>query len=127
MTLELLYFIALIHLTVGVAMSLKPDSIKAGIDSFLKSPGMMFIVGVVSTLLGAMIVSWHNSWGSLTEIIVSIVGWGSLLKGFMILAFPKDLKTFVGKMYKTDTCIRIWGLVVLVLGAVLMALANGML
>lgn len=47
------------------------------------SLGIMFmIVGIIQT-------ASHNVWQTLPQIIISVLGWVTLLKGFVFLAIPK--------------------------------------
>jgi len=124
MTYALLQFLGLIYLTAGIAMALKPDSAKAGIDSFLKSPGMNFLAGMLAIVMGGALVTLHHAWGNIYEIIVSAIGWGALIEGFLYLAFPKDLKALAAKFYKNQSYIRVCGLVALVIGALFMAMGQ---
>ena len=127
MTLSLLHVFGLMYLVFGLGMVLKPGAVKAGIDDLLKSSSAMFVVGFMSLFIGALIVTWHNTWNGLNEIIVSAIGWAAVLKGLMYVAFPDKLKGMASKLYQTEKCIRVWGVIVLAIGAGLMALAKGML
>lgn len=47
--------------------------------------GMGFmIVGIIQTAV-------HNAWSTLPQIIISVLGWGTLIKGIVFLVIPKAL------------------------------------
>lgn len=56
----------------------------------LKKEGMAVLVfAMLAIILGMIHVGAHNVWGSLSEVIVSLFGWGLLIKGIMLAVYPK--------------------------------------
>jgi hypothetical protein len=49
-------------------------------------PGV-FANGMLSLLVGSIIVSFHNVWSGL-PMIVTLIGWGQVLKGLVALVAP---------------------------------------
>ena len=45
--------------------------------------------GMVAMAAGIIQVSMHNVWGSLPDVIVSLLGWGLLIKGAAFIIAPK--------------------------------------
>ena len=56
---------------------------------FGKSSMMTLVLGMMTMLVGLLIVMRHNLWSTPAEIIVSIFGWGALVKGVAFLVAPK--------------------------------------
>src|ERR1700687_1704963 len=58
----------------------------------LKSQGKagVFLDGFINLLLGAIIVSFHNVWHGLA-MVVTIIGWGQVIKGLRILVLKNHL------------------------------------
>lgn len=52
------------------------------------------IFGMVAMAVGIAQVLYHNVWGSFPEILISILGWGTLVKGALFILMPN----FVDKM-----------------------------
>lgn len=48
----------------------------------------VFIFGMGAMTIGIVHVLLHNVWGSLPEIVVSVLGWGLLLKGILFTIAP---------------------------------------
>jgi len=44
--------------------------------------------GIGAVLLGMIQLNGHNLWGTLNEVVISILAWGTLIKGFAFLIFP---------------------------------------
>ncbi|KKC05390.1 hypothetical protein [Mycobacterium nebraskense] len=48
-----------------------------------------FVTGAFVLLLGLTIVAAHQSWHGAAAIIVSLIGWVIVLRGLLLVAFPK--------------------------------------
>ena len=46
------------------------------------------VFAMVAITFGILQVTMHNVWGTLPEIIISVLGWGLLLKGFAFALIP---------------------------------------
>ena len=58
--------------------------------------GLAYIVGAFVYCLGVAIIAVHNSWDSLLEVVVSLVGWAALIEGLILLAAPAWFLSIVG-------------------------------
>jgi hypothetical protein len=47
----------------------------------------VFVVGFMSLYFGSLIVAFHNVWYGL-PIVLTILGWAQVLKGFLYFTFP---------------------------------------
>lgn len=65
-----------------------------------KQPLALLLLTLIAIPVGITHVIIHNSWGSLPEIIVSLLGWSLLIKGIVYSVFPR----FVDKIgdYEAD-------------------------
>lgn len=52
-----------------------------------KGEAGVFVVAFMSLLFGSLVVSFHNVWSGL-PIVLTLIGWGQLLKGFIYFMFP---------------------------------------
>lgn len=53
-----------------------------------KAPFSVLFFGMFAMAAGIAHVLVHNIWGSGAELVVSILGWALLIKGFLCIAFP---------------------------------------
>ena len=90
------------------------------VADFERSPALVAITGAVAFAVGALIVSFHNVWTSPAAIIVSAAGWMAVLEGLTLLAVP-DLWLRLARAVMKSA--KIWGVVMLVLGAFLLSSA----
>jgi hypothetical protein len=81
-------------------------------ESFERSQGLTFTSGFFTLVFGMVLVTFHNLWVKNWIVLITIVGWMALLKGIMLIMFPKAISHFKG-MYKN---IKVWGIIMLVLG-----------
>lgn len=84
------------------------------LKDFEQSKGLTFITGLITLIIGLLIVTLHNVWAKDWTVLITLIGWISLIKGFMFIAFPDSLKMFKG-MYKNT---QVWGVFLLALAAV---------
>jgi len=55
----------------------------------LNAPALLLVTGMLTVVAGLAIVLGHNVWrGGATPVIVTILGWLMLLKGFALLVVP---------------------------------------
>jgi len=90
------------------------------VADFERSPALVAIAGAVAFAVGALIVTFHNLWASPAAIIVSAAGWMAVLEGLTLLAVP-DLWLRLARAVMKGA--KIWGVVMLVLGAFLLSSA----
>ena len=103
-------------LAVGVGMATGKLSIAKMADEIGKSNGIALIAGFVTLVLGALLVQYHNIWVKDWTVLITILGWGMLLKGFLLIAYPAYLSIFRG-LYKNMK--SSFGYVLIVVGLIL--------
>ena len=91
---------ALVYITVGVGMFLNPKYYQKMIDSVMKEHGLLYFGGVFALVFGFILVSSHNIWEKNWTVLITIIGWIALLKGFLLLLFPTVMTTLTKKWLK---------------------------
>jgi len=104
--------IALLYLAAGVAALRGVVSFAKIVDDFDKSPALTFITGLVTLILGMLVIQYHNIWVKDWTVLITIFGWAGAIKGVMFIAFPGGLKLFKG-MYKNT---KAWGVLLVLIG-----------
>lgn len=92
----------------------KKHFIKA-MKSLDKEPLFIVITGAISMVVGLAIVLNHNVWSTAPEVIVSLIGWLSVVKGAWHVLFPDALVKFVKKL-ANEGFLNFDGLLALALG-----------
>jgi len=59
------------------------------IAALFNSPALILLMGIIAVAVGLAIILAHNVWkGGALPVVVTIVGWLSLIKGMMFLLLP---------------------------------------
>jgi len=81
------------------------------------------IIGLIILLFSLFFLSvyWKISKSYLT--LISIIGWGALIKGSIFIWFPKTIKKFHKSLYSSEEKIIVWATVALLIAVVSMFIA----
>ena len=110
-----IYFIA-----VSITLFYKPQRIKRIYGEIKESESLVFISGMIAIFLGAWIVSVHNVWELAWPVIITVLGWISLIKGFALIAFPGFLSFFGFVKDRSESFFRFLGVFWAVIGLLLL-------
>lgn len=97
---------------------LNKKSITAAMSGLESNKGLTLIVGLMTFLMGAVVVALDNTWNSGWQIVIPIIGWLIILKGLFITLFPNTSTSFYGKVAST-TLVMVAGVVAVLIGLVL--------
>lgn len=119
--MELSYYLAqLIGLSLAVFALLglmNPKFIDGAIRDMRTSPLLNLLFGFIAIVVGLAIVLAHNIWDSSWRVVVTLVGWISLLKGITFLLQP-DLLVRLGKtVYQGGSKSKLALFIALIVGA----------
>jgi hypothetical protein len=68
----------------------------------IQDPPLLFIAGLMGVAAGLAIVLAHNVWsGGALPIIVTLIGWASLIKGILLLVLSPETNSriFIGVLH----------------------------
>ncbi|MEI6378729.1 MAG: hypothetical protein WCO55_03650 [Candidatus Falkowbacteria bacterium] len=88
----------------------------------MRDKGMVFIFSMLSLIVGAATVAMSNSWTWDAHGLVTLLGWGALLKGFIGAAFPKVMIGTVEKAKINQRAVNIFSIIFIILGIYLLML-----
>ena len=75
----------------AIGFFFNPKIIKTIMKDFEKSEGLTYLTGIMIMILGLIIVLNHNIWEFSAAGLITLVGWGSLIKGATFLIIPNFL------------------------------------
>lgn len=104
--------LSVVYVSAGIAAVSGKISFNRVIEDFERSPGLTYITGFITIIAGMSLVTYHNIWVKDWAVVITIIGWLALVKGFMFIAFPGLISSFKG-MYKNA---KAWGVLVIALG-----------
>jgi hypothetical protein len=87
-TLYLARLLGLDLILIALAVAVTHDRMVVTIQQLLAQPVALFLSGILALGVGLAIVIGHNRWSSLLAIVVTLLGWVSLLKGLVFVFLP---------------------------------------
>jgi hypothetical protein len=120
-TLFLSRLIGLYCIVIALSMMTRRQATVETVTVLLQSPSMMLILGVITLAGGLAMVLAHNIWsGGALVVIVTIVGWITLLKSLLLLFLPPEMEAglFLGQLHYQQL-FYLYGAFSLVLGVYL--------
>ena len=68
------------------------------VNDLIRDPPLVLLSGVIAVAVGLGVVIGHNIWsGGALPVVVTLVGWASLIKGIALMALPQGQ---MAKLYK---------------------------
>ena len=95
---QIFQILGLFFFSAGLGALVNPKLIKNIITELDKSATLMFYGGIMSLAIGYFIVAFYNIWGWNSALIITVIGWMSLVKGLALLVFPTPALKFYKKM-----------------------------
>lgn len=69
--------------------AVRPEATMAAIQSMMVNPGLVLVAGLFAFVAGLAMVIGHNRWsGGALTVVVTVLGWLTLIKGGAVLAAP---------------------------------------
>ena len=87
-------------LAVGLRSVTGKMNIKKMLDSFDDSPGLTIMSGFAMIAVGGILIQHHNIWVRDWPVLVTIIGWATMLKGISFIAFPDIISGIGGRFRK---------------------------
>ncbi|MBU0545189.1 MAG: hypothetical protein KKH97_07615 [Proteobacteria bacterium] len=106
---------AVIYLSASLGGFFSRDYYRRLADDMYKNSALTYMMGFMAVIVGFLIVHYHNLWGSDWTVLITIIGWISLIKGFLIIAFPKFIWR-LSELFLTEKILKIYPYVTLLLG-----------
>ena len=107
--------VGLAYILFGLGMLLNGDYYRKAFDALMKDKGVMIFGGIMSFVLGFVLITYHNIWVKDWTVLVTIIGWLAFLKGVMIFLMPKFILALSRPMLKNTNVI---GVGVIIMGLV---------
>ncbi len=101
-TIFLSRLIGLYCIVIAVSMMTRRQATVETVTALLQNPSMMLIVGIITLAAGLAVVLAHNIWsGSALVVVVTLVGWITLIKSLFFLFLPPEMEAglFLGQLH----------------------------
>ncbi len=82
---------------VSTVMSVSMSQFNTSVNNLIHDTPLMFVTGFFTLVLGILVVVSHNIWQWNWRVLITIIGWLTLLKGMSIILYPQfiDKVTFL--------------------------------
>ena len=84
-------------------------------EDLYKNAALTYMMGFTAIILGILIVNYHNTWVKNWTVLITIIGWLALIKGIIIVVFPKFIQR-LSEPFFSDRWLTIFPYVTLFLG-----------
>jgi len=92
-TLFLSRLIGLYCILVALSMITRRQATLETLTALLQNPSMMWVLGVITLAAGLAMVLAHNIWsGGALVVIVTLVGWLTVIKSLLFLFLPPEVE-----------------------------------
>jgi hypothetical protein len=108
--------IGLYAIAIAIALVVNKQMMLAAVSGLFQDPRVVLIYGVMALGIGLAIVLGHNIWSGTTAILVTIIGWLSLLKGLALLLLPANAQAAYFLAIRYDQYFYVYAGVTFVLG-----------
>lgn len=108
-----------LFLIMGLGMVVETNTVRALSAEFLSNLSLIYLAGILTLVAGLAIVNNHNLWVSDWRVIITILGWLSVIGGVIRVLLPSQVQALGANMVASPSAMLIGGIVALVIGAVL--------
>ncbi|MFH1218563.1 MAG: hypothetical protein V1679_01855 [Candidatus Peregrinibacteria bacterium] len=99
------------YVTLGLGLIINGAYYKKAFEEIIKSPGFMFLGGIMALVAGFLIVNVHNFWVKDWTVLVTIIGWLALIKGVLIFLLPNVLISISKPLVKNPMIIGVFAVI----------------
>ena len=121
--MELSLFLAqlfgITYIIIGLVVIVKADYYRDMYEKFMKDQVFVWTAGMTGVVVGTALVLSHNIWEMDWRLLITVLGWGGLIKGIMLLLCPERSTRPFGKSFQKKNYLIFGGLFWLFYGLIL--------
>jgi hypothetical protein len=106
---------SVIYLSASAGGFFGADHYRKIADDLFSNAGLTYLAGLITVIIGLLIVTYHNRWTKNWTVLITILGWLALVKGISLIAFPQFIQSLSQRMF-TDFGSRVFPYVTLCFG-----------
>ena len=106
-------------LIVAFGLIFKRQAYQRIMEDYCKNAALVFFGGLLALLIGLIVVLTHNLWVAGWPVLITIYGWGGIIKGIWLIVFPDTVPKFMQAYQKNKALLTVHSGIVLIFGAAL--------
>jgi nitrate reductase gamma subunit len=103
-------------LAAGILLISQRDRMLMVIATLVQDDHLTVMVAFISLAIGLVIITLHDRWGGFTQVVISLLGWITLLRGALLLFVPNVARTMAAHFVNAPQLAPIAGCVIAFLG-----------
>ena len=112
----------LFFLVFAAAFAVNWPAVSAAFGEVVRDPAFLIVSGFLILAAGLAVVLTHNVWRGVTAIVITLLGWASVLKGAFLLCAPPAV---VERLYSQAGFAHLQMFYVIAFGAIGVVLTAG--
>lgn len=92
---------------------------RATAEALMLDRGLIYFTGIIALASGLLIIEFHNVWVWGWPVLITLLGWLSLLRGILRMIFPDRIAALGASMLDRTALITVIGIVTLAAGGFL--------
>ena len=106
-------------LIVGASLLINQPQFRTMADEFMRTPALVFLTGLMILPVGLAIVVTHNVWAADWRVLITLLGWLSLISGALRLLAPQQALNVGRRLATNPNVLYVSAGIWLLVGAVL--------
>ena len=104
-------------LIVGAVVLIRFDDLALMIPAILQDGPLAFIAGIFTLICGMVLFAAHHHFGSITAIVITILGGLTIVRGVSLLTAPDIIASFANTLITNGPAVMIAGAIAVLIGA----------
>ena len=105
-----------VYIILAAGLMLNPKFYQKVMEDFSKNAALVFWSGLLALMIGFLIVLSYNVWAANWKVMITIFGWGGIIKGIWLTVFPNRVSKYMQLYQKNKNLLMVHSLVALALG-----------
>lgn len=120
--IQILQLLGLAYLAAGLGGITSPQVFKKAVRDYAENLPAIYLSAVLLLVLGYVLVNRSPEPCSPTTLLVTAIGWLCLIKGALLLAFPR-IHVLVAKYVKKDSQLSLGAIISVLIGIALLLIS----
>ncbi len=108
-----------LFVVVGIAVPLKTQMFRAILREFDQSRALLYLAGVLGLVGGLAIVLTHNLWVRDWRLIITLIGWLTILRALVTIFQPQWIAAFAERIIESRSWLTVAAVADLLIGVIL--------